>query len=130
MSRWKHTALAAALVVVAGVACDDPTSPEDVEGTWGAENVQLIIAPGLATFETPCLAGNLTIPFDYGDDGRWETTALLNQQGGAGGSGTVLATLRGRVSGDRMSLSVSPASVGLGPYDLQRGLQVQIIGCP
>ena len=130
MSCWKHFALTVALSLVAGVACDDPTSPDDVEGTWGAENVQLVIAPGVATFESPCYAGDLTVPFDFGDDGHWETPALLTHQGGAGGDGTVVATLRGNVNGDRMSLTISPSTLGLGPYDLQRGLQANIIGCP
>lgn len=117
-------------VLVAATACSDPTRPRDVEGTWGAENVRLVITVSDALFDTPCWSGRLTIPFQFGDDGRFDATGLLTRQGGAGSSETVLASFRGHVRGDRLSLSVGPAHLGLGPYELQRDAQVDIIGCP
>ena len=122
--------LACGMLVAMLVACDDPTSPRDVEGTWGAENVRLTISVSDALFETPCYSGRLTMPFQFGEDGRFDATGLLTQQGGAGGNQTVVASFRGQVRGDRLSLSVGPASLGLGPYDLQRDEVVDIIGCP
>ena len=40
------------MLVAMLIACDDPTSPRDVEGTWGAENVRLTISVSDALFET------------------------------------------------------------------------------
>lgn len=132
MLRLSRLRLLLALSLPAGliVACSDPTSPRDVEGTWGAENVRLVITAVVAQFDTPCYSGRLTMPFQFGDDGRFDATGRLTRQGGAGGNEEVVASFRGRVRGDRLSLAVGPASLGLGPYDLQRDAQVDIIGCP
>lgn len=132
MLRPFRLRLVPALSLLAGViaACSDPTRPRDVEGTWGAENVRLVISVSDALFDTPCYSGRLTMPFQFGDDGRFDATGLLTRQGGAGGNETVVASFRGHVRGDRLSLSVGPANLGLGPYELQRDAQVDIIGCP
>ena len=60
--------LACGMLVAMLVACDDPTSPRDVEGTWGAENVRLTISVSDALFETPCYSGRLTMPFQFGEE--------------------------------------------------------------
>ena len=109
------------------------TSPEDVQGVWAGDGVRLSITLITARFESPCYDGELTIPFQYGPDGRFETGGLLTRQGGAPGGDPPtprFATFTGRVSGDALTLSIAPDDFGLGPYQLQRDAQVNIIGCP
>lgn len=125
-----HLPLAVGLLAAMMAACSDPTSPRDVEGTWGAENVRLVITVSDALFDTPCYSGRLTMPLQFGNDGRFDATGLLTRQGGAGGNEQVVASFRGHVRGDRLSLAVGPANLGLGPHELQRDAIVDIIGCP
>jgi hypothetical protein len=40
------------------------------------------------------------------------------------------ATFEGRVDGDRMTLTIDPPSVGLGPFELELGREEQVPLCP
>lgn len=125
------TRLAAALAI-ALLACSDPTSPRDVEGTWGAGDARLAITPVTALFESSCWRGLLSLPFRFGDDGRFTASGILDYQGTTAPpqGATVLANFSGRVQGSRLSLVVSPASLGLGPYEMERDQAANIPACP
>ncbi|HEX7123212.1 MAG TPA: hypothetical protein VF178_12625 [Gemmatimonadaceae bacterium] len=119
-------------LVLALLACSDPTSPRDVEGEWGTTDARLTITLVSARFETSCWSGFLAMPFQFKDDGRFTSSGLLGYQGTnppPQGS-TVLANFSGRVQGNRMTLVVSPASLTLGPYEFQRDQSVTLPACP
>jgi len=118
-----------AIIAVASISCSESLGPADFNGTWGGDGVRLTMSPTMARFESPCWAGDLTMPLVV--NGR-EFTALsaLQSQGGAGQSESRSATFRGEKSGDQIQLTVSPSSLGLGPYTLTLGQQVDIVGCP
>lgn len=63
-------------------------------------------------------------------DGQFTAGGVLTRQGGTGQAEQRLATFDGRVRGDRMTLVVAPANLGLGPYDMRRDQAVDIIACP
>jgi len=118
-----------AIAAAAAVSCTESLGPADFNGTWGGDGVRLTMSPTIARFESPCWAGDLTLPLVV--DGR-EFTALstLQSQGGVGQSESRSATFKGEKSGDQIQLTVSPSSLGLGPYTLILGQQVDILGCP
>lgn len=129
MPRLIQRTLVSLTVVV--LACSDPTSPRDVEGTWGATDARLTITPVSAEFESPCWAGLLTLPFQFKDDGRFTASGRLEYQGAnPPQSSNVIANFSGRVQGDHLSLIVAPPSLGLGPYEFQRDQSVNIPACP
>lgn len=115
--------------LVVGLACAQPLGPEDFYGEWGAENVSLTLSVTSATFETPCWVGDLTMPVAVSGQ-SFTSPGTISWQGGAGGSDTRLVTFRGSRDGDRLELTVSPSSLGLGPYVLREGQQGPIVGCP
>jgi hypothetical protein len=132
MRTLRPVSLALAVAVAFVLSCSDPTSPEDLYDTWGATGVQLVISLTDAMLTTSCRAGRVTMPMSYGEGGRFTGIATLSWQGGAGpGAGSdVVASLSGRLRGDRISLTITPENLGLGPYELERGRVEDIPGCP
>ena len=120
---------ASILALVTLLACSDSLAPSDFYGVWGGEGVRLTLSIIQSHFESSCWAGDLTLPILV--DGR-EFTAIgtVYHQGGAGGSEGRFVEVTGRLTGDVLHLTIEPASVGLGPYTLERGSQVPIPGCP
>jgi hypothetical protein len=110
-------------------ACFSSTGPDDFYGIWVGDEVQLTLAETLARFETPCWVGNMSIPLIVDDD-RFTAPATLVSQGGAGMTETRLVEFTGRIIGNRLTLTLVPAALGLGPYELHRGSAVSLPGCP
>lgn len=110
-------------------ACDDALGPSDFYGNWGAENVHLTLSLTVARFETPCWIGDLAMPLLV-DGKEFTAVATISWRGGAGQPDTRIVNFSGHKSGDRLELSVAPASLGLGPYSLRQGAQGTIVGCP
>ena len=108
--------------------CTDSFGPEDYYAVWGAEGVRLTLSETQARFETSCWAGDMAIPIQV-DGSQFTAIGTINWQGGAGGSESRAVILIGRLDDDELRLTVE-TSFPLGPYTLQRGLQVQIPGCP
>lgn len=119
----------ASLAVVAAIGCSDSLSPEDFYGVWADDGVRLTLTVSQARLETSCWAGDLAIPIQV-DGKEFNAVGTLNQQGGAGGNESRLVTVTGRLDGDLLRLTIGPASIGLGPYTLERDAQVTIPGCP
>lgn len=133
MSTLRH--LAAALTLAGVVACSSSTSPEDLTGTWGstADGVMLTISISDATFLAPCYTGKPAIPFLTGSGGNFHSNGILTVQSGAGGGSTQrLVDFTGTLHGDQMTFTVDPGGGAqqLGPYTLQRGVSVNVAGCP
>jgi len=120
---------ASVVALSALLACSDSLSPEDFYGVWATEGARLTLSLSQSRFETSCWAGDLTIPVQV-DGSEFSALGTVTSQGGAGGNESRLITATGRLSGDVLHLTIEPASMGLGPYQLQRGAQVSIPGCP
>jgi hypothetical protein len=120
------------LLLVAMVACSEVAGPADVAGTWAGDDAQLIIEGTEATFEAPCHVGSLTLP-DRFVDGRFDAAGTVTFRGGAPPVEPPVArpaTYTGEVRGDRITLVIGPPELGLGPYELRRGAEIQIPLCP
>jgi hypothetical protein len=126
MARRYLTMVAA----VVAIGCSDSLSPEDFYGIWGDEGVRLTLSPTQARLETSCWAGDLAIPLQIDGEEFTAVGTLLQQGGAAGGDESRIVTATGRLDGDILRLTIDPASVGLGPWTLQRDAQVTIPGCP
>lgn len=127
-SRRARSVIAGALIACA-LSCSDPLGPRDFDGVWGADGARFTSSITLVRFESSCWAGDLTIPLIVDGD-EFTNVGTLDRQGGAGMPESRLATFRGRLEGDVLHLSIEPASLGLGPYQLRRDRQVDIPGCP
>ena len=120
---------ASILAFVTLLACSDSLAPSDFYGVWGAEGVRLTLSIIQTHFESSCWAGDLTLPVIV-DGHEFTAIGTLNHQGGAGGIENTFVDVTGRLNGDVLHLTIAPASLGLGPYTLERGRQVSIPGCP
>jgi hypothetical protein len=124
---------ACSVLAIAGalLACADSTSPEDLRGTWGSsvDGVLLTITISDATFLAPCYIGKPTLPFLTSSGGDFHTNGVLTFQGGPGGSTQRIVDFAGTLHGNQMTLTVDPGAEQLGPYTLQRDVQVQVPGC-
>ena len=65
-------AMAAVAVLSAGCPSDDPTSPDGnlLTGTWGGDNVTLILEDADAHVHIGCTNGDFPAPLSVDDDGR------------------------------------------------------------
>lgn len=115
--------------LVALLACSDSLAPKDFYGVWGAEGVRLTLSAIQSHFESSCWAGDLSLPVLV-DGHEFTAIGTIYHQGGAGGSESRFVDVTGRLDDDVLHLTIEPASVGLGPYTLERGGQVSIPGCP
>lgn len=109
--------------------CSDSLAPDDFYGVWGGDDARLTLSESVALFESSCWRGELPIPLVV-DGEAFQAVGTITWQGGAGGSESRIATFRGHLSASRLSLTVDPAILGLGPYEMTRGAQVSIPGCP
>lgn len=124
-SLIRRTIAAVALTV----ACSSATEPEDFYSNWGGDDVRFTLTVTRALFETPCWTADLALPLVVDDD-EFTGVGNLVWQGGAGDPQTVSGQFSGKLDGDRLTLTVSPSSLGLGPYELERDRSVEIVGCP
>lgn len=119
--------------MLAGLACSNPLGLDDLMGTWGAETTKLVITSSAATFETPCLGGTLRVPIQFDGDRGFETIGTVVHSGGAPPIYPPVpqeVTFVGEVKRDLLTLSILPESPGRGPYELRRGVTVDVPGCP
>ena len=120
---------ASIFALVTLLACSDTLAPRDFYGVWGAAGVRLTLSPIQSHFESSCWAGDLSLPVLV-DGHEFTAIGTVYRQGGAGGSDSRFLDVTGRLTGDVLHLTIEPASVGLGPYTLQRDFEVSIPGCP
>jgi hypothetical protein len=93
------------------------------KGTWGGRHVGVSVNEGGAEFEFDCAHGTVDGPIELDADGRFDVAGSFVHEGGpasvpVGGGGqsqkSLTARYRGRVQGDRMTLSVTVAQTGGG----------------
>lgn len=116
-------------ILVLSIACSSTTEPEDFYSNWGGDNVRFTLNVTRALFETSCWRADLALPLVVDGD-EFTGVGNLVWQGGAGDPQTVSGQFSGHLDGDRLTLTVSPSSLGLGPYELTRDQSVEIFGCP
>lgn len=111
-----------------------PSSP--VTGSWGGEHIGLTLDAGGGALEYDCAAGRIDEPLVTGPAG--EFAANGSHTPGTGGPERLgqgrpsyPARYSGHVSGETMRLRVSvPArNLELGPYELRRGAEPQLLRC-
>jgi hypothetical protein len=125
--------LAGLLIVLA--ACGDITSFSLSISTWGGVHVGLTITASGGLLEYDCAMGRIDEPIVV-RQGRFDVTGVhWPGQGGPIGVDTTRvprpARYQGRVTGDRMALTVTltDTNESLGTFDLTRGASPRVFKC-
>ena len=124
-----------ALLLPCGCMTASSASPALV-GQWGGQHIGLEVGPAGGRVDYDCAAGTIDEPLSTDAGGRFRARGTHTPgQGGPARIGEVPekypAIYQGRVSGDRMTLTVDvPArSLQLGPFALRRGAQPMLLRC-
>ena len=140
MSRDRLRFIAVGLLLV-GTGCPQrhPVSPDGilVTGTWGGENVGLIVEDDLVHVHVGCTNGDFSAPLAVDDDGRINASGsyLLRAYPIAVGP-SLPARLAGIVEGTRLTFTVAVNDtvekqlVVLGPVTAHFGRAPQLGPCP
>ena len=126
--------------VVAVAALSGCTSlrlaPEPLTGSWGGAHVGLTLDAAGGQLDYDCAAGTIAGSVMVDNTGQFSVTGTHTPGiGGPARQGHVppvfLATYQGRVRGDAMMLSISvPArDFMIGPYQLRRGADPNLVRC-
>lgn len=111
-----------------------PAAQTPVTGEWGGVHVGLKLGLDGGTLDYDCAHGTIG-PITVGGDGRFMSEGTHTpERGGPVREGEVLPSYRahysGTVRGDRMTLRGNVANgVVLGPFELTRGAEPQILRC-
>lgn len=132
---------AAAALAVLGASCpsDDPTSPDGnlLTGTWGGENVSLIVEQDLAHVHVGCTNGDFTAPIAVDANGRINVSGSYVLRAYPIQVGPSLpAQLAGVISGQQLTFTVAVNDtvenklVVLGPVAVKFGREPRMGPCP
>jgi hypothetical protein len=101
-------------------------------GTWGGEQVVLLVSEDKAVLRLGCAQGEFRAPVRLDDDGRFSRPGLYTPYVGgpspAGGERAVKAEYQGKVDGSRLTLTVRHGA-STDTYQLTRGVQSKVIRC-
>ena len=129
-------------LVVLGVNCtesDDPTSPQGIlqQGTWGGDDVVIIVEAALAHVHVGCTNGDFTAPIRLDEEGRFNVAGSYMLRAFPIPIGpTVPAQMAGQVSGRRLVFTVAVNDtvgkelVVFGPSTVTLGREPQMGPCP
>ena len=132
-------AVAAVAVLGAGCPSDDPTSPDGnlLTGTWGGENVALILEDADAHVHIGCTNGDFSAPLAVDDDGRVSVAGSYVLRAYPIQIGPSLpAQFAGVVDGRRLTFTVAVNDtvekklVVLGPVTVTFGVEPRMGPCP
>jgi hypothetical protein len=123
------------LSALAVVACSTATSTPitEVVGTWGGDNVGMIVTGNDVHVHIACTLGNAVGPIHPNATGRFEATGTYNVDAYPVDRGiTHPARFSGRIVGKTMTLTVSLTDTGqvLGPVTLVYGEEPRMGPCP
>ena len=117
----------AALVIIAGLACADPTTPPDLElaGQWGSPDAALTLSMAGGTVQYACGSGTIDSGWSVRADRTWQARGQHYTGGGPApseGRPPHAATYTGRVQGDVLIFTVVVPDLGavLGPFTVKR----------
>jgi hypothetical protein len=134
----RYTTLPLVIGIVATLQCTmigpSPGEGELVVGRWGGAHVALTLTDSGGTIEYDCAHGGLGAPVRLGRAGRFEIAGVhVREHGGPVRVGevpdSVPARYAGHVRGDRMTLRVLVGADTLGPFELRRGAEPQLLKC-
>ena len=123
------------LLAAAAAACATIAPARPPTGQWGGEHVGLMLTLSGGTLDYDCAAGRIDGPLTIQPDGRFKATG--SHTPGTGGPEQVGAVRPsypaqyfGTLRGDRMTLSGRVANgMLLGPFELRRGAQPNLLRC-
>jgi hypothetical protein len=127
-------------LMVAAIACSNPTGPGDrlPTGTWGGDHVALEVTVEGGRIEYDCAHGNLGEPLVVDRSGRFDVTGTHTpEHGGPVREDEALvshpARYVGRVDGGLMTLTVTVTVTNtaetLGTFALTRGVAGRLLKC-
>jgi hypothetical protein len=134
----RYATLPLVIGIVATLQCTmigpSPAEGELVVGRWGGAHVALTLTDSGGTIEYDCAHGGLGAPVRLGRAGRFEIAGVhVREHGGPIRVGEVPDSLparyAGQVRGDRMTLRVIVGADTLGPFELRRGAEPQLLKC-
>ncbi len=105
-----------------------------VTGRWGAPRAELTLTDAGGSIEYDCAHGGLSSPLHADGSGRFDVAGVhMREHGGPVRLGEIpdsaSARYVGRVSGGRMTLRVFVGPDTLGPFELVRGADAQLVRC-
>lgn len=134
----RHGTLPLVLGVAATLQCTaiGPSQGEGdaIVGRWGGPHTSLTLTDTGGAIEYDCAHGTLGAPVRLDRRGRFEIGGVhVREHGGPIRVGevpdSVPARYVGEVHGDRMTLRVHVAADTLGPLELRRGAEPQLVKC-
>lgn len=140
--RAIRTSIVAAMVLaVSAATCrsSDPTSPDGnlLTGTWGGENVSLMVEQDIAHVHVGCTNGDFTAPIDVDANGRVNVSGSYVLRAYPIQIGPSLrAQLAGVLSGRQLTFTVAVNDtvekklVVLGPVTVTSGREPRMGPCP
>ena len=138
MFRNRIVLLSIVAILPGLTACgDDSVQPgAQIEGTWGAQHIMLVADNAGGVLEYDCAHGTIDEALIPDADGQFDFSGThTRESGGPVHSGEEpevhAARYRGRVVGDRLTLTVTLTDSGdvLGPYTLVRGDLGRVYKC-
>ncbi len=135
---YGYAALAAALLLPGACVSPTDTLPRDLAmGTWGGEQVGMIVQDTVAHVHIQCTLGDFRAPIVLDETGRFEVDGsyLLKAYPVARGP-TMPARLAGRLRGNTLTLTVAVHDtvdqrlVVLGPVDVVYQREPRMAMCP
>jgi hypothetical protein len=110
----------AALAVLSGVGCTDPTGPA-LTGTWGGPEATVTLTAAGGTVEFACGSGTIDAGWQLDDAGRWQASGQYFAGGGplpSEGRPPHPAAYTGRLRGDLLTftMTVPDLATSLGPF--------------
>ena len=126
----------ALVLVLTAAKCNPVSTTTDLNGSWGGEHIALVITDTGSTIEYDCANGSIAGPIRPGDDSRFENIGVhVRGHGGPMREDEVPdahpASYSGRVTGDRMTLTVRETDTGteVGTFTLERGAAGRVLKC-
>jgi hypothetical protein len=123
-----------AVIVGCPLPGPSPNGGAPVIGAWGATHAALTLTDTGGSIEYDCAHGALRSPVRPDAGGRFAIDGVhVREHGGPVRIGEVPDSLParyvGRVSGNRMTLSVLVGPDTLGPFELRRGAEPRLFKC-
>jgi len=119
-----HSYRMSLLILTATLGCSSPLAPS-LEGTWGSEDVSLVLSTDGGRLAYPCGAGTISSGWRVTEEGSFVASGEHYFGGGplpSTGWTPHQADYSGLIKSDRLTLTVVvDGNLTLGPFELRRG---------